>query len=102
MPWCASRKQQEKLEEQLSALRGLEGVRGPQRHFDCPPKMPHGSCLCRLAALGWAPARRENRSPGMLHGWSLLPPIPNLLAHPFAALCFSGFSLERNEARVKR
>lgn len=57
----ASRMQQEKLEEQLGALRGLEGLRGSQRHFDCPPKLPHGSCLCLLAGLGWVPARRDNR-----------------------------------------
>lgn len=57
----ARRKQQEKLEEQLGALRGLKGVRGSWRHFDCPPKMPHGSCLCLLAGLAWFPARKDNR-----------------------------------------
>lgn len=56
----ASSEQQGKLEEQLGALRGLEGVRGSRGYFDCPSEMPHGSCLCLLAALGWAPARREN------------------------------------------
>lgn len=76
----------------------VERVRGTQRHFACPQDCAR-----------WLPSAvfllggeyRAGRSPGMQHGQTLIPPIPDPPILPFTAPYYLRFSLGKPGMKLK-